>query len=67
MTATAVKATYTVAEAAELLGISRTTAHVLIREGRFPVDPIRVTGLGRDREMFRIPAAPLRALLGVTS
>lgn len=43
--------------AARLLGIGRTTAYKLVREGTFPVPVLRI-GSG-----FKVPSAPLRALL----
>ena len=43
-----------VLEAARVLGIGRTTAYALIREGVWPTPVVR---LGR---LIRIPAAPLR-------
>jgi excisionase family DNA binding protein len=44
--------------AARLLGIGRTVAYELVREGRWPTPIIRV---GRK---IRVPSAPLRTLLG---
>lgn len=44
--------------AAQLLGIGRTVAYELVREGRWPTPVIRV---GRK---IRVPSAPLRTLLG---
>jgi excisionase family DNA binding protein len=55
-----VVATYSVAEAAELLGIHRETAYLQIAAGTFPVQAIRI---GR---LFKIPRAPLNDLLGLT-
>jgi excisionase family DNA binding protein len=54
------KSTYSVTEAAELLGIHRETAYLQIAAGTFPVQAIRV---GRQ---FKIPRAPLNDLLGLT-
>ena len=34
--------TLTVDEAAELLGVSRGTAYEMIKQGEFPVEPLRV-------------------------
>jgi excisionase family DNA binding protein len=53
------KTTYSVTEAAELLGIHRETAYLQIAAGTFPVNVIR---LGRR---LRIPCAPLDRLLGL--
>jgi excisionase family DNA binding protein len=53
------KSTYSVTEAAELLGIHRETAYLQIAAGTFPVQAIRV---GRQ---FKIPRAPLNELLGL--
>jgi excisionase family DNA binding protein len=58
--ATQRKSTYSVTEAAELLGIHRETAYLQIAAGTFPVQAIRV---GRQ---FKIPRAPLNDLLGLT-
>lgn len=44
--------------AARLLGIGRTVAYELVRDGRWPTPVIHA---GRK---IRIPSAPLRALLG---
>lgn len=44
-------------QAARLLGIGRTTAYKLAREGAFPVPLIRIGA------SYKVPAAPLRALL----
>jgi excisionase family DNA binding protein len=44
--------------AAQLLGIGRTVAYELVREGRWPTPIIRA---GRK---IRVPSAPLRVLLG---
>ena len=51
--------TVSVEEAAELLGIGRTLAYRLAAAGELPVPVVRI---GRK---LRIPAAPLRALLGL--
>jgi excisionase family DNA binding protein len=51
--------TYTVAVAARMLGVSKTTAYTLIEAGQFPVTPIRC---GRR---ILIPGRPLRVLLGI--
>lgn len=53
------KSTYSVTEAAELLGIHRETAYLQIAAGTFPVPVIRV---GRR---LKIPRAVLDALLGL--
>jgi excisionase family DNA binding protein len=53
------KTTYSVTEAAELLGIHRETAYLQIAAGKFPVKEIK---LGRR---IRIPCAPLDRLLGL--
>jgi len=44
--------------AAKLLGIGRTVAYALVREGQWPTPIIRA---GRK---IRVPSAPLRELLG---
>lgn len=44
-------------QAARLLGIGRTTAYKLAREGTFPVPLIRIGA------SYKVPTAPLRALL----
>jgi len=54
-----VRATLTVAEAAELLGIGRTLAYELARSGAFPVPVVR---LGRR---LVVPVGPLATLLGL--
>jgi len=54
------KTTYSVTEAAELLGIHRETAYLQIAAGTFPVPVIRV---GRQ---MKIPRAVLDELLGLT-
>ena len=51
--------TVSVEEAAEMLGIGRTLAYRLAAAGQLPVPVVRI---GRK---LRIPAAPLRALLGL--
>ena len=51
--------TVSVEEAAQALGIGRTLAYRLAAAGELPVPVIRV---GRK---LRVPAAPLRALLGL--
>jgi excisionase family DNA binding protein len=51
--------TYSVTEAAELLGIHRETAYLQIAANTFPVQAIRV---GRQ---FKIPRAPLNKMLGI--
>ena len=43
----------TVLEAAEVLGIGRTTAYALIREGAWPTPVVRVG------KLIKIPASPL--------
>jgi excisionase family DNA binding protein len=53
------RATYTVEEAATLLGIGRTLAYDLIRRGEFPVPVIR---LGARRIV--VPRVPLDEMLG---
>lgn len=53
--------TLSVHEAGELLGIGRTTAYALARAGDFPVPVIRVGS------QYRVPSAPLLALLGITT
>ena len=47
----------TVLEAAEVLGIGRTTAYMLIREGVWPTPVVR---LGK---LINIPAGPLRRFI----
>lgn len=44
-------------QAATLLGIGRTTAYQLARKGGFPVPVLRIGS------SYRVPSAPLRALL----
>ncbi|MBR7829712.1 helix-turn-helix domain-containing protein [Actinospica sp. MGRD01-02] len=51
--------TVSVEEAAHMLGIGRTLAYRLAAAGELPVPVVRI---GRK---LRIPAAPLRALLGL--
>ncbi|CAN5829539.1 hypothetical protein BH23ACT2_BH23ACT2_07320 [soil metagenome] len=51
--------TLTMAEACELLGISRWTGYELVKRGEFPVPLVR---LGRT---IRIPTQPLLDLLGI--
>lgn len=46
--------------AGRLLGISRSTAYTLAAQDRFPVPVVRI---GRS---YRVPTAPLLALLGLT-
>lgn len=46
--------------AARLLGIGRTTAYQLATTGRFPTPVLRIG------HTYRVPAAPLLALLGIT-
>lgn len=53
-------ATFSVDEAAVLLGVSRSHAYDLVRRGEFPVPVIR---LGRT---VRVPRAALNNLLGVS-
>lgn len=53
------KTTYSVTEAAELLGVHRETAYLQIAAGTFPVPVIRV---GRQ---MKIPRAILDGLLGL--
>jgi len=53
-----VRATYTVEEAATLLGIGRTLAYELIRRNKFPVPVIR---LGARRIV--VPRVPLDEML----
>jgi excisionase family DNA binding protein len=53
--------TLSVHEAGELLGIGRTTAYALARADDFPVPVLRVGS------QYRIPTAPLLALLGITA
>ena len=52
--------TLSVAHAARLLGISRTTGYTLAAAGRFPTPVLRI-GHG-----YRVPTAPLLTLLGLT-
>src|SRR5829696_5180765 len=47
--------------AGAVLGIGRTTAHALARDGRFPVPVLRV---GRR---YRVPVAPILHLLALSS
>lgn len=49
--------TLTVAQAAEVLGVSRATAYELVRLGRVPV--VRLSP-----RCFRVPTATLAAMLG---
>lgn len=51
--------TYTVPEAAELLGCSPSAAYEAIKAGDFPVPVLRI---GRK---IVVPAAPLHAALGI--
>ncbi|MBS2966561.1 helix-turn-helix domain-containing protein [Actinocrinis puniceicyclus] len=51
--------TLDIVTAGRLLGIGRTTAYQLARHGRFPVPVLRVGG------SYRVPTAPLLALLGI--
>jgi hypothetical protein len=53
-------ATIDLVTAARLLGVGRTVADELVREGRWPTQVIHV---GRK---IRVPTAPLLGLLGVT-
>jgi excisionase family DNA binding protein len=53
------KTTYSVTEAAELLGIHRETAYLQIAAGTFPVPAIKV---GRQ---LKIPRVPLDKMLGI--
>jgi predicted DNA-binding transcriptional regulator AlpA len=46
--------------AAQILGIGRTAAYALVRDGRWPTPVIRA---GR---LIRVPTAPLLQLLGLT-
>ena len=55
------KATFTIEEAAELLGISRNSAYAAARSGELAGVPVIRVG----RRMI-VPASPLRALLGLT-
>ena len=52
--------TLSVAEAARILGISRSAGYTLAAQGQFPIPVLR---LGRS---FRVPTAPLLTLLGLT-
>lgn len=51
--------TLSVHEAGELLGVGRTTSYALARAGDFPVPVLRVGS------QYRVPTAPLLALLGI--
>ena len=55
----ALPAVVDVERAAKVLGIGRTAAYQLVREGRWPTPVLRV---GRQ---LRVPTAPLLALLGI--
>lgn len=48
-----------VVTAGRALGIGRTTAYELVRQGRFPCRVVRIGGC------YRVPAAELRQLLGL--
>jgi hypothetical protein len=50
-----------VVTAGRLLGIGRTTAYQLARNGRFPVPVLRIGG------GYKVPTAPLLALLGINN
>lgn len=52
--------TLSVAHAARLLGVSRTTGYALAAAGRFPTPVLRI-GHG-----YRVPTVPLLTLLGLT-
>ncbi|MCH7583290.1 MAG: helix-turn-helix domain-containing protein [Acidobacteria bacterium] len=54
-------ATLTITEAAELLGISRNSAYEAARSGNLAGVPVLRVG-----RRLLVPAAPLRALLGLT-
>lgn len=56
---TALPPTLDLVTAARILGIGRTVAYELVREGRWPTPVIHA---GRK---IRVPSAPLRTLLGV--
>jgi len=56
----ALPAVVDVPTAAKALGLSRTAAYELIRDGEWPTPVFR---LGR---LIRVPTAPLLALLGIT-
>ena len=49
--------TISVPEAARMLGIGRNTAYEAVRQGTFPVQPIRI---GR---LYRVPLAAMEQLL----
>lgn len=51
--------TLDIVTAARLLGIGRTTAYQLARNGQFPVPLLRIGG------GYRVPTAPLLTLLGL--
>ena len=53
--------TLDIVTAGRLLGIGRTTAYQLARHGQFPVPVLRIGG------GYRVPTAPLLALLGIGS
>jgi len=53
------RSTYTVKEAAELLGVSKVSAYAYIKAGTFPAPTINLGG------RIVVPAAPLRELLGL--
>jgi hypothetical protein len=53
--------TVTIPEAAEILGVDPDAAYRAVKRGEFPVPTIRV---GRR---IVVPAAPLRAVLGIDS
>jgi predicted site-specific integrase-resolvase len=52
-------ATTDLVTAAAIVGVGRTTAHVLARAGEFPVPVIRVG------HRYRVPVAPILRLLGL--
>lgn len=51
--------TLDIVTAGRMLGIGRTTAYQLARYGQFPVPLLRIGG------GYRVPTAPLLALLGI--
>ena len=50
---------YTLAEAATMLRIGRTSAYAAVKSGEFPVPVLKIGG------RIVVPAAPLRELLGL--
>ncbi|WP_293954784.1 AlpA family transcriptional regulator [uncultured Corynebacterium sp.] len=54
-----IKATYTVEEAAKILGLGKSSAYAAVRNGQFPTKVIKIGG------RYIIPAKELNCLLGI--